>query len=157
MTKEARRGDMRGRKAGGFSSLWMLVLLLGLVVLATIAAARSGALGPLTGKVLLGVAIPLFFGMSLAAVGRDSRGRPEGPSHRPLPVEDGFAEESDGQPAPEVEQVYRWRRLRLRRLGVPRESTKLLAADLAFSVQELERLLGAGCPLETALRILQPD
>ena len=133
------------------------MLLLGLIVVAAIATVRSGALGPLTAKILLGVTIPLFFGMSFAAVGRDSRIRPEAPSDGPLPVDDAFAEESDVQPSPEADQVYHWRRLRLRRLGVPRELTKLLAADLAFSVHELERLLGAGCRLDTALRILQPD
>jgi hypothetical protein len=33
----------------------------------------------------------------------------------------------------------------------------MLAAEPAFSVHELERLLAAGCPLGTALRILRPD
>ena len=43
--------------------------------------------------------------------------------------------------------------VRLRRLGVPRELAATLAAERAFSVHDLERLLAAGCPLGTALRI----
>ena len=40
--------------------------------------------------------------------------------------------------------------------GVAEDTAAILAAHRMFSVHELERLLDAGCPLGTALRILWP-
>jgi hypothetical protein len=49
-----------------------------------------------------------------------------------------------------------WRKSRLTSLGVPDTAAELLSIDHRFSVGELERLLAAGCPLDTALRIVWP-
>jgi hypothetical protein len=129
--------------------------LLAAAILAAIASVKAGALPVLEGKVLLGAIIPLFFAMAFAAIHMDSQnGRKV--SSLELPFDEEL-EVEDFQQAPEVERVYRWRGTRLSRLGLDEELTDILAAEPGFSVHELERLLGKGCPLGTALRILQPD
>jgi hypothetical protein len=141
---------------GGLSGLWILVLLLAVVAMATIGSVQSGALAPFAGRPLLAVTVALFFAMSFAAMRMDM------PIRRELPLHGGVRREEDAVArereveAPEIDEVYGWRSMRLRRLGVPRELRANLAAEPAFSVHELERLLAAGCPLGTALRIVDP-
>ena len=117
---------------------------------------KAGALPDLGGKLLLGSTIPLFFGMAFAAIRMDSQSGRKILS-LDLPVDGELAEDEDFQFAPDVERVHEWRSTRLSGLGLNPEQTGILAAEPRFSVHELERLLGAGCPLGTALRILQPD
>lgn len=140
-----------------------LAILLGGLVVAAIAAGKSGALPTLPASVAIGVTILLFFGASFAAIARHTPHRPLalGDHRRPTgpALEKGVAALTEEDVVPEtteVEQVYRWRRTRLVSLGVAEVTTTILAADARFSVHELERLLTAGCPLGTALRILQP-
>jgi hypothetical protein len=151
---ETREGARQAARA----TLWraILAILLGVAVVAAIAANKSGALPALPAKIVLGVTLPLLYGTSLAAIGtrRPRRGVTVGGDRRPL--EDGPAGQDDLRPAREVEQVYRWRRTRLASLGVTDDAAMILAADGRFSVHEFERLLTAGCPLDTALRILRP-
>ena len=154
--QEARPSGMPGSARGGLSRLWIPTLLLGVAILAAIASVKAGALPVLGGKVILGGTIPLFFGMAFAAIRMDSQSGRKAPSVE-LSFDEELAVDEDFQLAPEVERVYRWRSTRLSRLGLDQERTDILAAEPAFSVHELERLLGAGCPLGTALRILQPD
>jgi hypothetical protein len=155
ITQQARPGGMPG-SASGLSGLWILVLVLGLAVLAAIASAKAEALPAQGDKALLAVTIPLFFASAFAAVRMDARsGRQI--RFRGLPVEAELSGADELQPAAEVERVHRWRSKRLSRLGLDREPAEMLAAEPAFSVHELERLLAAGCPLGTALRILRPD
>jgi hypothetical protein len=156
-TREASRELMRGGMTGGLSRLWILVTLLAVVVMATIGSIQSGALGPFAARPLLAVTVALFFAMLFAAMRRDTPIRREVPFHgRARGEEDALTRERQAAP-PETDEVCDWRSMRLRRLGVPRELTANLAAEPAFSVHELERLLAAGCPLDTALRILDPD
>jgi hypothetical protein len=151
---ETREGARQAARA----TLWraILAILLGVAVVAAIAANKSGALPALPAKVVLGVTLPLLYGTSLAVIGthRPRRGVTVGDDRRPL--EEGLAGQDDLRPAREVEQVYRWRRTRLASLGVADDAAMILAADGRFSVHELERLLTAGCLLDTALRILRP-
>ena len=157
ITHQASRGQAPGSVAAGLSALWIIALLLAAIVLAAIATAKTGALPTTTAKALLSVTITLFFVVSFAAMRMDADVRRKVPSH-PLRVEDDVArDDDDAPPAPEPDQVYSWRSTRLMRLGVDRELRTILAAEPAFSIHELERLLAAGCPLGTALRILQPD
>jgi hypothetical protein len=156
-TREASRQPMRGGVTGGLSRLWILVALLAVVVMATTGSVQSGALGPSAARPLLALTIALLLAMTFAAMRMDTPIRREVPFHGRAPgEEDALARERDVAP-PETDQVYDWRSMRLRRLGVPRELRADLAAEPAFSVHELERLLAAGCPLGTALRILQRD
>lgn len=154
-TREASRELMRGGTTGGLSRLWILVALVAVVVMATIGSVQSGALGPSAARPLLAVTIALFFAMSFAAVRMDTPIRREVPLGLPR-VEDAPARDWEAEP-PEIDEVYGWRSMRLERLGVPWELRAKLAAEPALSVHELERLLAAGCPLDTALRILDPD
>ncbi|MGH7541651.1 MAG: hypothetical protein ACRELC_11690 [Gemmatimonadota bacterium] len=153
--EEARHSGMPGSARGGLSRLWIPTCLLAAAILAAIASVKAGALPVLGGKVLLGATIPLFFAMAFAAIRMDSQSGRKVPSLEP-PFDEEL-EVEDFQQAPEVERVYRWRGTRLSRLGLDEELTDILAAKPGFSVHELERLLGKGCPLGTALRILQPD
>ena len=156
-TREASRQPMRGGVTGGLSRLWILVALFAVVVMATTASAQSGALGPATAQPLLAVTIALLFVTLFAAMRMDTPIRRELPFHGGARGEDdALAGEREAEPH-ETDRVYDWRRMRLRCLGVPRELRANLAAEPAFSVHELERLLAAGCPLGTALRILRPD
>jgi hypothetical protein len=157
LAQEVDPGKRRGSPSGGLSALWIGALLLGAVVLTVIAALKAGLLPPLGAKAALWVAVPAFFGASLAAVRRDAQRVREARAHA-LPQEDDLERgNDDDHPARELDQVRRWRSTRLGRLGVRAELRAVLAADPAFSIQDLERLLGAGCPLSTALRILAPD
>jgi hypothetical protein len=136
-----------------WSLLWLLAIGLGVVVVAAIAATKSESVPALPAKVALGVTIALLFATSFAAVHRDG---PRGRVGRGLlgaPADDSPVDE-DG--TPELDSVYGWRRAQLTALGVTGEAAVLLAADARLDVHELERLLAAGCPLPTALRILQP-
>jgi hypothetical protein len=134
----------------------------GAVVLSAIAGVKSGAMPPLAAKVVLGITIPIFFGAFFGAIPR-GRGPALGAGWRPAqgrlrppltfvrPVaENGL------QHGSEVERVYAWRSERLAALGVAGETAMILGAHPRFSVHELDRLLKAGCPLGTALRILWP-
>lgn len=138
--------------------LWcaIVAILLGVAVVGAIAANKSGALPALSAKVVLGVTLPLFYGMSLAAIGTDRPRRRVTVGEDRRALENGPAGQDDLRLAREVEQVYRWRRTRLDFLGVADDAAMVLAADGRFSVHELDRLLVAGCPLDTALRILRP-
>jgi hypothetical protein len=151
---ETREGARQAARAT--LRLAILAILLGVAAVAAITANKSGALPALPTKVVLGVTLPLLYGTSLAAIGTDRPRRrvPVGDDRRP--IEDEPDGQDDLRPAREVEQVYRWRRTRLASLGVADDATMILAADGRFSVHELERLLIAGCPLDTALRILRP-
>jgi hypothetical protein len=130
-------------------------LLAAIVIVGAIAASKSGAIDPVATKVTLGVSIPAFFGLSLAAIGRHD-------AHRPRPVERHEIEDEESDLAAsddgsdEARAVYMWRKSRLTSLGVPETAAELLSIDHRFSVGELERLLAAGCPLDTALRIVWP-
>jgi hypothetical protein len=155
-TQEVNRGEMRGSASGGLSALWIAALLVGVLVLSAVAIVKAGALHTLTAKALLSVTIPLFFGVSFAAMRMDTRSGREVPPYAP-PVEDDLVQDDDAQPVAELDQVYSWRSARLGRLGVERGIRRVLAAEPSFNIHELERLLAAGCPLVTALRILEPD
>lgn len=155
-TREASRELMRGGRTGGLSRLWILVILLAVVVMATIGSVQSGALGPFAALPLLAVTVALFFAMSFAAMRMDTPIRRAVPFRGRARVEDAPARDREAE-SPEIDEVFAWRSVRLQRLGVPRNLTPNLAAEPAFSLHELERLLAAGCPLGTALRILHPD
>jgi hypothetical protein len=131
----------------------VLALLSATAVLAAIVGVKSGAMTPLAAKVVLGVAIPIFFGAFLGAIPRgrktERRGGWRGVVGPP-------ASEDDLQRPSEAEGVYAWRNARLLALGVAQDTAMLLGAHPTFSVQELEGLLEAGCPLNTAVRILWP-
>ena len=131
----------------------ILALLVGAVVLAAIAGVKSGVMPPLAAKVVLGVTIPIFFGAFLGAI---PRGRAAGLGAGWRPAEGPLAAGDDLQRGSEVERVYAWRNARLAALGVSEETAAILGAHPTFSVHELDRLLRAGCPLGTALRILSP-
>jgi hypothetical protein len=157
LTQEIRLGERPGSPSGGLSALWIAALLLGAVVLSVIAALKAGALPALAAKGALGAAIPAFFGASFAAMRRDTE-RVRQARPYPIPREDDLArDDNDDYPARELDEVRRWRSERLERLGVRAHLRAVLAAEPAFSIHDLERLLGAGCPLATALRILEPD
>lgn len=131
----------------------ILALLAGAVVLAAITGVKSGAMSPLAAKVVLGVTIPIFFGAFLAAIPRGGTAA-LGAGWRP--AEAPPAAENDVQGGSEAERVYAWRNARLAALGVAADTAMILGAHPTFSVHELDRLLKAGCPLGTALRILWP-
>ncbi len=50
--------------------------------------------------------------------------------------------------------TLRWRFERLERAGFDGEAALALALDQGVDLRQAEDLLGAGCPVETALRIL---
>lgn len=138
------------------SSRAIVAIVLAAVVLTAIAANRSGALAALPTKVVLGLSVPLLYGAALAAIGKGAPSRDQGLGGHRGAVEDAAAEEGELQPGSEVEQVFGWRRTRLASLGVREDAALVFAADARFSVHDLERLLAAGCPLGTALRIVKP-
>jgi hypothetical protein len=136
------------------SPLAILAILLSAVVLGVFAGLKAGAVPPLPAKLVLGVTIPMVFATFLAAIGPAPRVREAGfgPGWRP-------AEEvrtTDDLRDSEVERVRAWRSARLSALGIGDEIATVLAKNPVFSVHELERLVDAGCPLGTALRILWP-
>lgn len=57
-------------------------------------------------------------------------------------------------PATEDDAVTGWRLHRLLELGCDREDAEHLAGRRDFDIHEFAKLLRAGCPYETALRIL---
>lgn len=165
MTTKHGQAPSRARDAsiGAVSRLESLAIMLGGLVLAAIVAVKLGALAPTPSQVILGVAIPTFFLTAFAAVRRDgSHGqipdRPRGSRAADVADVAGVADVIQDDPSRplESEQVERWRHTRLTALGVADESAIILAARREFSVHEFERLLGSGCPPETALRILEP-
>jgi hypothetical protein len=134
-----------------------LAALAGALVLAAIMALNLDAVPELPAKIILGVSLPVFFGAALGAI---PSAQPKPAARQPDPRPDGgtFAADTDDVQRPsEDERVHAWRRTRLTALGVPEDVALVLAEDPAFSHHELKRLLGHGCPLGTALRILQPD
>jgi hypothetical protein len=134
----------------------LLAAFAGALVLAAIMALNLDAVPELPAKIILGVSLPVFFGAALGAI---PAGQAKPAARHPDPRPDG------GTPAPDTDDVQRpsedervraWRRTRLTALGVPEDVALVLAEDPSFSHHELQRLLGHGCPLGTALRILQP-
>jgi hypothetical protein len=135
----------------------ILATLAGALVLAAIMALNLDAVPDLPAKIILGVSLPVFFGAALGAI---PPAQPKPAARHPDPRPDGgtpAADTDDVQRPSEDERVHAWRRTRLTALGVPEEVALVLAEDPSFSHHELKRLLGHGCPLGTALRILQPD
>ena len=137
----------------------MLATLAGALVLVAITGLSLDAVPELPAMIILGVSVPLFFGAALAAIRPSARPGP--PARRPDPHPQDrtppAADADDVHGPSEDERVRAWRRTRLTALGVPEDVALVLAEDPSFSPHELERLLGRGCPLGTALRILQPD
>jgi hypothetical protein len=135
----------------------ILTALAGALALAAIMALNLDAVPELPAKIILGVSLPVFYGAAFGAM--RPPGRPKLAARRPEPrPDDGTpaAETADVQRPSEDERVHAWRRTRLTALGVPEDVALVLAEDPSFSHHELERLLGRGCPLGTALRILRP-
>jgi hypothetical protein len=130
-------------------------LLAGIVVVGAIAGSKAGVLDPVATKVALGVSIPVFFVLSLAAIGRHDARRPR-PVDRQVIEDDEADVVANDDGFDEAQAVYIWRKRRLTSLGVPDTAAELLSIDRRFGVGELERLLAAGCPLDTALRIVWP-
>jgi hypothetical protein len=156
VTQQANLGENRGSGSDRLSRLWIAALLAGIGVVAAIATVNSGALPTVPAKILLGATITLFFAASFAAVRMDGERDRHAPFDSP-PAEGELEPYDHVRPPSEPERVYSWRRTRLKRLGVHPELRGMLAAETAFSIHELEQLLAAGCPLGTALRILQSD
>jgi hypothetical protein len=136
----------------------ILATLAGAVVLAAIMGLNLDAVPELPAKIILGVSLPLFYGAALAAIRPPARTRPAAgrPDPRPQDRTPAAADSDDVHGPSEDERVRAWRRSRLTALGVPEDVALVLAEDPSFSHHELTRLLGQGCPLGTALRILQP-
>jgi hypothetical protein len=133
-----------------------LATLAGALVLAASMALNLDAVPELPAKIILGVSLPVFVGAALGAIPPT---QPK-PAVHPDPRSDDAtppADTDDVQRPSEDERVHAWRKTRLTALGVPEEVALVLAEDPSFSHHELKRLLGHGCPLGTALRILQPD
>ena len=135
-------------------------------ILATVAAALivSAIVGPkldavpqLPATIILGVSLAVFYGAALAAVRPSAAPRTAVSRPDPRPEDGSFAAGVDDFDRPsEDERVRAWRRTRLTALGVPEDIAFVLAESPSFSHHELKRLLERGCPLGTALRILQP-
>ncbi len=133
-----------------------LATLAGAIVLAAIMALNLGAVSELPAKIILGVSIPVFFGAAFGAIppaqptpaARHSDPRPDGDTPA--------ADIDDVQHPSEDECAQAWRRARLTALGVPEDVALVLAENPSFSHHDLAQLLGRGCRLDTALRILQP-
>lgn len=141
-----------------FTQRWAILATLAAVfVLAAIMGLKLGALPELPAKIVLGVSIAVFFGAALAAVRPPQR--PGRAARRAAPQPDDsapVADKDDSRHPSEDERVQAWRRTRLAELGVPEDIALVLAEERSFSPHELKRLLVAGCPLGTALRILWP-
>jgi hypothetical protein len=134
----------------------MITILSGLVVIAANDAVKADALTPVPAKILLGSALPVFYGSSLAAIGLGNPSRSRRIDQEVLEVDEASPQQDDSPRVEGPSLVSNWRRERLVSAGVSEPSAELLSMDHRFSVHELEHLLGAGCPLETALRILEP-
>jgi hypothetical protein len=134
----------------------ILATVAGALVLVAVTGLSLGAVPPLPAEVTLGVSLPVFYGATLGAITPASRRGPvarragQRPDHGTPAIADGLRRPSEAQ------RVRAWRRASLAALGVPDDVALVLAEDPSFSVHELKRLLAAGCPLGTALRILWP-
>jgi hypothetical protein len=135
----------------------ILATLAGALVLAAIMGLNLDAVPELPAKIILGVSLPVFYGAAFCAIRPPARPKPAARRPDPRP-DDGTpaADTDDVQRPSEDERVHAWRRTRLTALGVPEDVALVLAEDPSFSDRELQRLLERGCPLGTALRILQP-
>jgi hypothetical protein len=108
-------------------------------------------------KIILGVSLAVFYGAALAAIRPSAPPIPAASRPDPRPQEGRPAADANDDDRPsEDERVRAWRRSRLTALGVPEDVALILAENPSFSHHELKRLLENGCPLGTALRILQP-
>ena len=135
----------------------ILATLAGALVLAAIMGLKLDAVPELPAKIILGVSLPVFYGAALAAIRPPARPRPAARRPDPRPQDRTPAADSDDAHRPsEDERMRAWRRSRLTALGVPQDVALVLAENPSFSHHELKRLLGRGCPLGTALRILRP-
>jgi hypothetical protein len=135
----------------------ILATLAGALVLAAIMGLKLDAVPELPAKVILGVSLAVFYGAVVGAIRPPARPRPAARRRDPRPNDGTPAADADDVQRPsEEERVRAWRRTRLTALGVPEDVALVLAEDLSFSHHELKRLLGHGCPLGTALRILRP-
>ena len=132
----------------------IVATVLSAVVLVVFAGLKAGAVPPLPAKLVLGVTIPMVFVTFFAAIRPTPRVREAGLGPGWRPAEE--VRRTDDLRDSEVERVRAWRSARLSALGIGDETTTVLAKNPAFSVHELERLVDAGCPLATALRILWP-
>jgi hypothetical protein len=131
----------------------VIAVVAGVVVVTAIAAVKADVLSPMPAKIVLGSALPFFYGSSLAAIGHGN-GRRRHRDHETLEADENAQDDSLDEDEPGL--VYSWTKERLVSAGVSEPSAELLSIDHRFSVHELEQLLDAGCPLETALRILEP-
>ena len=132
----------------------IVAIVLGAAVFGAFAGLKTGAVPPLLAKVVVGVTVPILFATLLSAIPAASRADEAAPRSGWRPAAQASAEH-------ELEPqswtgVYEWRNARLVAAGVAEDTAAILAAHRMFSVHELERLLDAGCPLGTALRILWP-
>ena len=137
---------------------WTIIATVaGALVLAAVMGLRLDAVSELPAKIILGVSLAVFFGAAFGAIRPAARPSPA-VRRSDLRPDDGAhaADAGDEQRPSEDERVCAWRRTRLIALGVPVDGALVLAEDASFSHHELRRLLGEGCPLDTALRILQP-
>jgi hypothetical protein len=135
----------------------VLATLAGALLLAAITGLKLDAVPELPAKIILGVSLPVFYGAALGAITPSARPRPAARRSDPRPDDETPAADTDDVRRPsEDERVSAWRRTRLTALGVPEDVALVLAEDPSFSHHELKRLLGQGCPLGTALRILPP-
>ena len=136
---------------------WAIVATFaGTLVLAAIMGLNLDAVPELPAKIIVAVSLPVFFGAALGAIPW-AQAKPA--ARHPDPRPDGgtlAADTADVQRPSEDERVHAWRRTRLTALGVPEDVALVLADDPSFSHHAVRRLLGQGCPLGTALRILQP-
>jgi hypothetical protein len=140
-----------------FIQRWaILATLAAALVVAAIMGLELGALPELPAKIVLGVSIAVFFGAALAAVRPPARAGPGARRAALHPDDRGPVADNDIRRPSEHERLQAWRRTRLAELGVPEDVALVLAEERSFSPHELKRLLVAGCPLGTALRILWP-
>ena len=141
-----------------FMQRWaILATLAAALVLAAIMGLKLGALPEVPAKIVLGVSIAVFFSAALAAVRSPELAGPAARRAAPHPDDRAPVADNDDIRRPsEDERVQAWRRTRIAELGVPEDVALVLAEERAFSPHELKRLLVAGCPLGTALRILWP-
>lgn len=131
--------------------------LAGVLVVAAAVAPNVAAVPELPANIALAVALTAFFGAAIAAI-PPAQAKPTARRFDPRPDDGTPAVETDEVRRPSEDELVRvWRTTRLTALGVPEHVALVLADDPSFSHHELERLLERGCPLGTALRILQPD
>ena len=135
----------------------MLPALFGAFVVLAIVAINTGALATTASKLFLGLVIAGFFLTSFYVIDRgDHRDQTVAFVSGPPPADGAFVVENCPPLTSEVDEVESWRHTRLVQLRVPDETATILATQREFSVHELEGLLSSGCPLDTALRILNP-